>query len=343
MSFLHTEIKYLNLISPQLRNYKKCSNHLWNFSCPICGDSQKNKLKARGYIYEKKNELFYRCHNCSIGLNLGNFIKEVEPTLYNQYVMERYKNKPIRTKKDLASKTTKETRGTFEIGSTIPQIKDIEEQHPARSYLFVDRNLPKKVAEGFYYASNFADFVKALIPHNKYQKLGKEPRIVIPYYNEDSQLVGFSGRSFTEKKGTIKYVTIKLDENENLVYGRERWSKNKTTYVVEGPLDSLFLPNSLAVGNANLISIINYVPRLKKPIFVFDNDRRNSNVVKNMAKVIDSGHKICIWPEQTIQDSQDINDMILSGMTPESVLNTINTNTFQGLEAKLKFGSWKKC
>ena len=56
--------KYLLLVSPQLKLFKKKSDGLYNFRCPYCGDSQKSRTKARGYVFRKKNDLFYKCHNC---------------------------------------------------------------------------------------------------------------------------------------------------------------------------------------------------------------------------------------------------------------------------------------
>ena len=79
----------MNLLSNQLERFTKRED-LYNFRCPICGDSQKKKHKARGYVYRKDNDLFFKCHNCSSGMSMSNFIKEINPTLHQQYVMERY-------------------------------------------------------------------------------------------------------------------------------------------------------------------------------------------------------------------------------------------------------------
>ena len=55
---LSVESKYIRLLSHRLRNFKQKKDYVWNFSCPICGDSKKNLLKARGYVYSKGNNLF---------------------------------------------------------------------------------------------------------------------------------------------------------------------------------------------------------------------------------------------------------------------------------------------
>ncbi len=88
---LYIDAKYANILGSRLRNFKQKDQYLWNYSCPVCGDSSKNKLKARGYIYRQKTDLFVKCHNCGYGTNIGNLIKYVDTQLYDEYVLERYK------------------------------------------------------------------------------------------------------------------------------------------------------------------------------------------------------------------------------------------------------------
>ena len=84
---IYVDLKYIGMLSNRLRNFKRKTDYTWNFSCPFCGDSTKNKLKARGYIYRVTSNLFFRCHNCDHGTNLGGVIKQVDPSLYNEYVV----------------------------------------------------------------------------------------------------------------------------------------------------------------------------------------------------------------------------------------------------------------
>ena len=76
---LPIDTKYLRLVSSRLRNFKQKNTYLFNFSCPYCGDSQKNKSKARGYVFSKGNDLIFKCHNCGVGANVGNFLKLLIP------------------------------------------------------------------------------------------------------------------------------------------------------------------------------------------------------------------------------------------------------------------------
>ena len=85
------DTKYIGLISSRLQKFKKVKNNLYNFRCPICGDSQKHKNKARGYLYQVKNNTNYKCHNCGASLSLNNFIKQLDTTLHKQYTLEKFK------------------------------------------------------------------------------------------------------------------------------------------------------------------------------------------------------------------------------------------------------------
>ena len=82
--------KYLSLISARLPFFKRKDDHLYNCRCILCGDSTKNKRKARGYFFHHKNELRYKCHNCDASLSFGNFLKQIDAVLYSQYALEKY-------------------------------------------------------------------------------------------------------------------------------------------------------------------------------------------------------------------------------------------------------------
>ena len=86
-----TDKKFINLISSELRNFKWKKESLANCSCPICGDSKKNKSKARGYFFIKDNNFFFKCHNCGIGTNIYNFLDKVSPSLCKEYSIEVFK------------------------------------------------------------------------------------------------------------------------------------------------------------------------------------------------------------------------------------------------------------
>jgi len=330
MSFVDS--KYIGLVSSRLQKFKQVKNNLYNFRCPYCGDSQKHKNKARGYIYQLKNDHNYKCHNCGMSKSFTNFLKDLDQTLYDSYVMERYKQ-------GITGKNSNTPDPTFNFQKPIfknlkqfdlPTIEELNNEHPAKVYL-KNRKIPDKFLKQLYYCEHFKEWTNQ--QRYTFESIDRdEPRIIIPLINH-GEIIGFQGRSLN-KYSKIKYITIILDENQPKIYGMDNVKREKTIYVTEGPLDSLFVCNSIAMCGADAdISkwgIDNFVR-------VYDNEPRNTEIVSRYATSISRGERIVIWPISIKQ--KDINDMILAGLDVQSV---IESNTYSGLEAQLKFNTWKK-
>ena len=110
-------------------------------------------------------------------------------------------------------------------------------------------------------------------------------------------------------------------------------------YVFEGPIDSIFILNSIATAGGDLISSIKGYDK-ENMVIVYDNEPRSIETKRKIDKAIDFGYNVCIWPDYIQQ--KDINDMILSGIKTEQILDIINKNTFKGLKAKMKIIQWSK-
>ena len=329
---LYLDKKYVSLLSPKLRNFKQKSEFLWNFSCNICGDSHKDKTKARGYIYKRKDAFFFMCHNCGASASFVNFMKQEDPYLYKEYLMEKFERSNTSNNVNIADFITKPT---FNIPKTInlPLVQVLSDDHPAKLYL-KHRQVP---LDGLYYASNFKEFIQELIPENT-KELYKEDRIVIPFYDKDGNLQGVQGRAIGPSK--IKYITIKVSEDAIKLFGWNKIDVSKRIYVVEGPIDSLFIQNAIATMDANLSIASRIVGIDKTYTFVYDNEPRNKQIVSNMRKTIEQGKDVCIWPD-TIK-SKDINEMVLSGMSPSIIQHIIDINTHNGFHATMNLNQWAK-
>jgi hypothetical protein len=332
---LYIDKKFVSLVSTKLERFKQKSEYLWNFRCPICNDSAKNKLKTRGYFYRRKSDLFFTCHNCGTSLSVGNFLKAIDPPLYREYQLERYKSESTGNfaKPDFSMAKIKPVFSVSQID--LPTIASLPEEHAAKQYL-VKRKIPRDRMNDIYYADNFEAFVKDI--HPNYDKtLYKEQRIIFPFYDEKKTLLGFQGRAVGESK--IKYITIKLDDDNKKVFGLDRVDFSKKVYVVEGPIDSMFLQNSLATMDASLYNISLLLGN-HDYVFIHDNEPRNAAIVKQIAKTISQNKNIFIWPSHIKE--KDINDWIMSGATPSEIQSIIDNNTFNDLRAKLEFERWKK-
>ena len=340
---LYVDSKYASILGSRLRNFKQKKDYLWNYSCPVCGDSSKNKLKARGYIYRAKSDLFCKCHNCGYSTNIGNLIKYVDVNLYNEYVLERYKNGTSKHNdhKEIEDVFPVETKLIVELEddilSSLRRIDKLEESHPAVKYL-INRKIPKDKWKYLYFTAKFKKYVNSVTPKFVEPIEGEHPRMIIPYFTTAGKVFAFQGRAYG--KEDPKYYTIKVDETQEKIYGLDRVDYSKRIFIVEGPIDSLFLPNAIAVSGASFDTPI--VRRLlTNATIVMDNEPRSKEITKQLEKYIDLGYSVCMFPETVEQ--KDINDMILAGRTVDEVVELINTNTTSGVEAKLKFASWRKC
>ena len=315
--------KFIGLISTRLSKFKKVKSNLYNFRCPICGDSKKNKNKARAYIYAIKNNANFKCHNCGSSLSFNNFLKDQDPQLHKQYTLEKFKGGF--TGKNFAAN---EPKFVFEKPKFIQKIvlPLCSEVESAATYLRNRRIDPTK----FYYAEDFGEFVRSFKGMD-HQNLRKEPRIVIPLYYKKN-LIGFQGRAVNP--GSVKYITIMLEEGAPKIYGLDTIDKKLPVYVVEGPLDSTFIHNSVALCGAD--GDLGYLEG-SDCVYTFDNEPRNGEIVRRIGGVISRGEKVVIWPSNVTE--KDINDMVLAG---HDVMNMLKSNTYSGLEAKLKFTTWKK-
>jgi hypothetical protein len=336
------DTKYIGLVSSRLRNFKQKDKHLWNFSCPICGDSKTNQYRARGYFYEEKGSILYKCHNCSICIGFSEFLRGLDKNLYGDYIKEKFLSAGSRKfeKLNTPPKTVKQTLVFADHPlKSLKKISQLEPDHRAKEYLLL-RQIPEEFLEKLYYAPEFKSFVNELIP-GKFEKTEfDEPRIIIPFFTKTKKLFGFQGRTLNPKS-SIRYITIILHDDEPKFFNLEIVDFTKTTLVLEGPLDSLFLSNAIASAGGTIVSEL---PNLMAPkerfVIIYDNEPRNKETVKKMKSAINKGYKICIMPDSV--ENKDINNMILSGYTKERIEMIVRENIYQGMRAELRMNQWKR-
>ena len=317
--------KYIGLVSSRLSKFKRVKANLYNFRCPICGDSQKHKNKARGYFYQVKVNTNFKCHNCGASLSFNNFLKQIDPTLHKQYTLEKFKEgfaggnnfvveePKFNFKKPVFKKTL-----------DLPKASEVK---VAREYL-ENRKLD---ATKFYFAAKFKEWTNT--QKQTFDTIGRdESRIIIPMYDEDKTLIGFQGRSLGPN--SVNYITVMIKDDAPKIYGLDKIDCQKPIFVIEGPFDATLVENSVAMCGSDLdlrsFGWSDY-------IYVYDNEPRNREIVNRIAKTINRGDKVVIWP--TTINQKDINDMVLSG---QNIMNVLESNTYSGLKAKIKFNNWKK-
>ena len=316
--------KYVGLISSRLQKFKKVKPDLYNFRCPICGDSQKNKNKCRGYMYVVKNNTNFKCHNCGASLSLNNFIKKLDTTLHKQYTLEKFKEGHTGRSFVVDEPEFKFKKPVFRKKLDLPKAT---ENFYAKEYLEERKLNPEK----FYFTDKFKEWT-----NTKKQTFDStymdEPRIIIPMYDRDKNLIGFQGRSLTHN--SVKYITVMLEDSAPKIYGLDTIDEKLPVYVVEGPFDSTFINNSVALCGSD--GDLGYLEG-SDTILVYDNEPRNREIVGRIERCIERNQKVVIWPSNIVE--KDINYMVLGG---HDVMSVIKLNTYSGLEAKIKFNTWKK-
>ena len=316
--------KYIGLVSSRLQKFKRVKSDLYNFRCPICGDSQKNKTKARGYIYSVKNNTNFKCHNCGASLSFNNFLKELDSTLHKQYTLEKFKEGHTGKNFVVEAPKLEFKKPVFKKSLDLPKASEVP---VAKEYLEKRKLNPEK----FYFAHKFKEWTNT--QKQTFDTIGRdESRIIIPMYDKDNNLIGFQGRSLVPN--SVKYITVMLDEEAPKIYGLNEVNDKLPIYVVEGPFDSTFVNNSVALcGSDGDVRCL----KGSSIVFVYDNEPRNREIVNRIDKCISRGEKVVIWPSGIVD--KDINDMVLSGL---NVMDVLKSNTYSGLEAKVKFNIWKK-
>jgi len=318
------DAKYIGLVSSRLQKFKRVKSDLYNFRCPICGDSQRNKNKARGYIYAVKNNTNFKCHNCGASLSFNNFLKELDHTLHKQYTLEKFKEGHTGKNFVVEAPKLEFKKPVFKKSLNLPKAST---NPVAKEYLEKRKLNPEK----FYFADKFKEWTNT--QKVTFDTIGRdESRIIIPMYDGDNNLIGFQGRSLVPNP--VKYITVMLEDDSPKLYGLESINEKEPIYIVEGPFDSTFVENAVAMCGSD-VDIRSF--GWSDHIWVLDNEPRNREITNRIAKLIDRGEKVVIWPSNIIE--KDINDMVLSGL---NVMDVLKSNTYSGLEAKIKFNNWKK-
>ena len=315
--------KYIGLVSSRLQKFKRVKADLYNFRCPICGDSQKNKSKTRGYLYSVKADMNFRCHNCGASMTFSNFLKEMDPSIHKQYVFERFKGG-----KTGRGTVVEEPKFNFEAPKFKPKLDlpKASENPDAKKYL-EDRKLD---STKFYYTDKFkawSNSHKQTFDSVKYD----EPRIIIPLFYKNT-LVGFQGRSLGPSK--VKYITVMINDDAPKIYGLDNIRTDAPVFITEGPFDSTFIRNSIAMCGADAdVSCWG----VSTPVWVYDNEPRSNEISSRIFRTIAKGESVVIWPNNIHE--KDINDMVLGG---QNVQDLVESNVYSGLKAQLQFNTWKR-
>lgn len=347
--------KYAQIIGHHLDRYTitKTTPFEAHFRCNVCGDSKKNKLKARGHFYTINDKLMVKCFNCGYSSSFKTYLGQFFPEESKNYYFDQYKDNQILNDNPISFKNDKKIDSNqlllIQNFNLLPTIDFLPINHFARKYV-ESRKIPIKEFCNIRYAENYKKFINNLIP-NKFKHVEEDDhRIVFLFKDLSGNITGCSGRSIeinNKPASKIRYISISFKENERKIYGLEYFKSNKPyTFITEGQIDSLFLKseesNSLSIGGSDLDFNNPFIQSIKhNAIMIYDNQPRNREIVNIMKKVIHNNFSVFIWPKDLI--GKDINDLVINyNFSIKQLINLITNNNYNNLKAQIEFNNWKK-
>lgn len=330
---LSVDIEFIGRLKPYLSRFKQVSEKVYNFRCPLCGDSTHNKYRARGYLLQDdKMEWRAYCHNCGENVGFKEFLKVIDTSLYQDYVAAILKDKPKRVQ--IPEKVEAKSFETSLLERHIIPVVSLPEEHPAKVYL-KGRLVPESSMKFVFWTDEWKELSQESFFEGKYNSdIMFEKGIVFPLYNREKKLTGFQLRSIEAETKTNRFQTM-IAPNQEAFFGVERLREESAIYVVEGCTDSLFLPNCVAVLNSRL-------SRFPFPgaTYFQDQEPRNKAICDQLEASISKGFKVVLLPLK--YSGMDVNDIFKELKSQVKLLELFKKYTFQGLRAKIEFGNWKR-
>lgn len=312
-----------------------------NARCPICGDSQKDIHKARFWAYPiDDGSMRVHCFNCDADMHLSRYLKDYEQDLYREYILEKRKEQSFgRTeapKVDISDKF-KAKMPVIEKLNFCERLDRLDKAHPIIKYVR-SRCIPEERWNRLWFTMQWPALVNSVNP-GTYKNETNEPRLVIPIFNKDKEIESFQGRAL-RSDAPQKYITIKAHDKATKIYGLDTVDERQRVWVMEGPIDTLFIPNAIAITGGSLD--LGTVPFKETRVWVMDSEQRHPDTIKRMARLIEAGEKVVFW-DKVQWPSKDINDMVKDdGATPEQILDYMNKNIEQGLMGKMRLSRYAR-
>lgn len=283
------ELEYVNKLPYSLTKH----SNGYNLKCPICGDSKIKESKKRGWILTDKSPFVYYCFNCGTSISFKNFLKQTNIYLYEEYQkdLKAVLFQPKITKLPKETKQSiKETNISLKFSKLSPKIfSSVTESEIHLEYL-KSRKIPDSVISRLVY------------PKNPISNFLNSNFVIFPFYYKNTDFVyGFQGRSIFNKK-----FFIYVKEGFSKIYNQFNVDYSKDVYVFESIIDSLYVPNSIAMLGAELSEDFLKTHNKENLIFVFDNDSTGKIKTK---KYLQKGFKCFIYPNNIKE--KDFNEIVI--------------------------------
>lgn len=335
----HIDQAYIGRVSLRLDQFKQKSPGRYNFRCPICGDSAKNKYKARAWFFSTDGKTRFHCFNDdTCGSDFGFFLKRHDSTLYSEWALEKFREYGNgKRQNSVVEEKPVRHAGDPELVHDLPTIASLPKDHFARVYI-EDRLLPTHWLEKLYFCESWKELTNQFEPDTYKTIKSEEARIVIPAYNEKRELICFQGRSLDPEVEEKKYLTVKVQDCLK-IWGMDKAKTDAPLFLLEGAFDAMFLMNTTAMFGGSLAP--NELPNGYQWVYVLDNEPRNVSVLRRYQQLIDRGARFVNWRNWKYS-GKDVNACIKKGVSAREIQRYFESNIVTGLQAQLEFNLWKK-
>lgn len=270
------------------------TSEFYNIKCNVCGDSDKDVYKKRGFLLKTSDPWVYYCHNCNESTTVVKWMKEHFPVNYKNLMTDiiRYNkshNPNFEDNYNFKRKTSGSERDEKE---DVKPFRPLTEFEDCVEYC-ESRKIPREVYEKWYYS-----------PSGIYNG-----RIIVCFYRDGKKKpYYFQARAFNNKNG-VKYLSRFGDHNS--IYNYFNVDPDKPVIILEGPIDSIFVENSIAVTGLKLKD--EKLKKFPKRYFILDNDKSG---YKEAVKLLQKRCWVFNW-KKFLKDHpcdgsvKDVNDFIL--------------------------------
>jgi len=295
--------KYINIVvNTFYRNVSVIKGDKINIKCNVCGDSQKNKHKKRGWFLFYKGNYIFKCFNCGVSPFASSWLKKYHPEYYSSYIKELLYTNRTELCEDKKEETPKKVIDKSDTKFFKPLLKNVDGELEKRAIAVCEkRRIFKDVYENWY-ISNGGDY---------------KNRLIIPIYNSKNKIAYWQGRALFDNQSP-KYLNSKIDTDTAINAQLDCVDKTKPIIIVEGYIDKTFIENCVATMSTNWSDEIQRKLNELNCYYLIDYDYNNKQVSKRKIDLIKSGCQVFNWYKylkenniSEVREKWDINDLFI--------------------------------
>lgn len=306
------------------------STNTYMGGCPICREGSSWGRKSRLYYIPKDGVIC--CHNCGWYSKPINWILEVEKIPYDELVKQI-------------------DRCEYEYG--VPKEETITprqtEELPKDSINMFDSTQLKYYAENKIVTKAASVIVNRRLntavnrPRALYVSLNDpvhRNRLVIPFYSNKTKCDFYQTRTLLEQDNDRPKYLSKMNSEKTLFNYDQVRNNSDHIFITEGPIDSFFIRNSVAVAGiqekskqtlttAQKLQLDRHF--LMQPVWVLDSQWLDSASRMKTEILLKSDQCVFIWPKDVGTRFKDVNDMCVFFEIDRLSRQYILDNTYCGL------------